>query len=94
MADSLRAERTTTAGQASLGFADAGRFAVGQRADLVAIRLDTVRTAGVLPGQAIMAAGASDVHTVLVDGQLVVSGGRHRLGDVGALLAEAIAAVQ
>ncbi|HEX4728904.1 MAG TPA: formimidoylglutamate deiminase [Jatrophihabitans sp.] len=83
----------TTVGQASLGFADAGRFAVGQRADLVAIRLDTVRTAGVLPGQAIMAAGAPDVHTVLVDGQLVVSEGRHRLGDVGALLAEAIAAV-
>ena len=29
--------------------------------------------------------------TVLVDGRPVVSGGRHRLGDVGALLAEAIA---
>jgi formiminoglutamate deiminase len=84
----------TNAGQASLGFADAGRFVVGQRADLVAIRLDTVRTAGVLAGQAIMVAGAPDVHTVLVDGQLVVSEGRHRLGDVGALLAEAIAAVQ
>ncbi len=84
----------TSVGQASLGFADAGRFAVGQRADLVAIRLDTVRTAGVLPAQAVMVAGAPDVHTVLVDGQLVVSDGRHRLGDVGALLAEAVAAVQ
>jgi hypothetical protein len=31
---------------------------------------------------------------VLVDGRPVVSDGRHRLGDVGALLAEAIAAVQ
>lgn len=84
----------TGVGQASLGFADAGRFAVGQRADLVAIRLDTVRTAGVLPGQAVMAAGAPDVHTVLVDGQLVVSAGRHRLGDIGTMLAEAISALQ
>jgi formiminoglutamate deiminase len=80
----------TVAGQASLGWTDAGVLAAGYRADLVAIRLDTVRTAGSLPGQAILAAGAADVDTVLVDGRPVVRAGRHVLGDVGALLTEAI----
>lgn len=80
----------TRAGQASLGWADAGEFAVGGRADLVAIRLDTVRTAGALPAQAILAASAADIDTVLIDGRPVVSAGRHQLGDVGGLLAEAI----
>jgi cytosine/adenosine deaminase-related metal-dependent hydrolase len=37
-----------------------------------------------------MAAAAPDVHTVIVDGQVVVEDGRHRLGDVGRLLARAI----
>ena len=49
-----------------------------------------MRTAGSLPGQAILTAGAADVDTVLVDGRVIVRGGRHVLGDVGALLAEAI----
>src|SRR6185312_1921671 len=39
----------TAAGHAALGWADAGAIAVGQRADLVTVRLDTVRTAGVTP---------------------------------------------
>lgn len=81
----------TWAGHASLGWTGAGRLAPGQRADLVALRLDTVRTAGVLPEQAVMAATAADVDTVLVDGRVVVAGGRHVLGDVGRLLGEAIA---
>jgi formiminoglutamate deiminase len=80
----------TAAGQASLGWSDAGALAAGYRADLVAIRLDTVRTAGTLPGQALLAAGAADVDTVLVDGRPVVRAGQHVLGDVGALLTEAI----
>jgi cytosine/adenosine deaminase-related metal-dependent hydrolase len=80
----------TSAGHPSLGWDDAGRLAVGYRADLVAVRLDTVRTAGSLPSQAILTAGAADVDTVLVDGRVIVRGGRHVLGDVGALLAEAI----
>jgi len=75
---------------ASLGWPDAGRLEPGARADLVAVRLDSVRTAGALPEQAILAATASDVDTVLVDGEVVVSGCRHRLGDVGALLGSAI----
>ncbi|MFL6161644.1 MAG: formimidoylglutamate deiminase [Jatrophihabitantaceae bacterium] len=80
----------TSAGHASLGWDDAGLLAPGYRADLVAIRLDTVRTAGSLPGQVIMAAGTADVHTVLVDGRPVVRDGQHVLGDVGALLTSAI----
>lgn len=80
----------TEAGQAGLGWPDAGRIAPGQRADLVAVRLDSPRTAGAAPGQVVLAAGAADVHTVVVDGRTVVNEGRHRLGDVGRLLAEAI----
>jgi cytosine/adenosine deaminase-related metal-dependent hydrolase len=81
----------TRAGQCCLGWPDAGTLEVGARADLVAVRLDTVRTAGIDPAQVVMAATAADVHTVIVDGRLVVEQGRHRLGDIGRQLAEAIA---
>jgi formiminoglutamate deiminase len=81
------------AGHRSLGWTDAGRLAPGARADLVAVRLDTVRTAGCDPGQVIYAAAAADIDAVIVDGRVVVADGRHRLGDVGALLADAIGAV-
>ena len=74
----------------SIGWPDAGRIEVGRRADLVAVRTDTVRTAGVLPEQIAMAATAADVDTVVVDGKVVVAGGRHRLGDIGALLTASI----
>ncbi|GAB2464462.1 formimidoylglutamate deiminase [Jatrophihabitans fulvus] len=74
----------------AIGWDDAGRLAAGARADLVAVRLDTVRTAGCDPAQVLFAAGAADVDTVLVDGRTVVSGGEHVLGDVGALLREGI----
>jgi len=84
-------EALTSAGQRSIGWHDAGRIKVGARADLVAVRLDTVRTAGADAAQAVLAATAADVDTVLVDGTVVVAGGRHVLGDVGALLADAIA---
>ncbi len=80
----------TASGHASLGWDDAGRLAPGQRADLVALRLDSVRTAGSLPEQAILAASAVDVDTVVVEDRLVVSGGVHLLGDIGTLLSEAI----
>jgi hypothetical protein len=39
----------------------------------------------------LLSASASDIHTVVVDGAVVVTGGRHRLGDVGSLLQDAIA---
>jgi cytosine/adenosine deaminase-related metal-dependent hydrolase len=80
----------TVAGHRALGWADAGRLATGMRADLVAVRLDSPRTAGCAPGQAVTAAGAADVHTVVVDGRVVVSEGQHVLGDVGRLLSAAI----
>lgn len=74
----------------SIGWPDAGRIEVGARADLVAVRLDSPRTAGALPEQVVMAATAADVDTVVVDGRTVVSQGRHVLGDVGALLRRAV----
>lgn len=77
-----------------LGWPDAGRIEVGARADLVTVDLDSVRTAGSDPGQVLMSATAADIDTVLVDGRTVVTGGRHRLGDVGALLADAVDAVR
>jgi cytosine/adenosine deaminase-related metal-dependent hydrolase len=81
----------TRDGHRALGWPDAGRIAPGQRADLVAVRLDSPRTAGCAPGQLPMVAAAADVHTVVVDGRVVVAEGRHVLGDVGRLLTEAIA---
>ncbi|NMH99576.1 formimidoylglutamate deiminase [Pseudonocardia acidicola] len=74
----------------SLGWAGAGRLEAGARADLVAIRLDSPRTAGCAPEQVLFTATAADVDTVLVDGRVLVEDGRHRLGDVGALLRAAI----
>ena len=62
----------------------------GLRADLVCIRTDTVRTAGADPAQILLAATAADIDSVWVDGAAVVSGGAHRLGDVGGLLSNAI----
>jgi formiminoglutamate deiminase len=75
----------------TIGWGDAGALRLGARADLVAVRLDSPRTAGADPSSVMLAAGAADIDTVLVDGQVVVSGGRHRIGDVGALLSAAIA---
>jgi len=74
----------------SLGWADAGRLEVGARADLVAVRLDSARTAGTAPAQILMSATAADIDTVIVDGRSVVVAGQHRLGDVGTLLQKAI----
>ena len=80
----------TLDGHRALGWPDAGRIVPGQRADLVAVRLDSPRTAGCTPAQLPMVAAATDVHTVVVDGRVVVAEGRHVLGDVGRLLAAAI----
>ncbi|MCE7006128.1 formimidoylglutamate deiminase [Kibdelosporangium philippinense] len=59
-------------------------------ADLVAISLDTPRTAGCLPEQAMLVATGADVHTVIASGKVIVEDGHHRVGDVGRLLAAAI----
>ncbi|WP_428961655.1 formimidoylglutamate deiminase [Micromonospora fluostatini] len=83
----------SAAGHAALGWADAGRIAVGMRADLVTVRLDSVRTAGVPPVGVFFAAGAADVTDVVVDGRPVVAEGRHLRVDVPAELAAATGAV-
>jgi formiminoglutamate deiminase len=84
----------TIAGHRALGWDDAGAIAVGARADLVTVRLDTVRTAGVTPGPAIVfAAGAVDVSHVVVDGRAVVIDGEHVGFNVPVELARSIRAV-
>jgi len=97
---SLGADRllhaATTGGHAALGWPAAGRLAPGAPADLVAVRLDSVRTAGGGPTaeNVVFAAGAGDVTDVVVGGRPVVRGGEHLLvGDVGRALAAAVAAV-
>jgi cytosine/adenosine deaminase-related metal-dependent hydrolase len=81
----------STDGHRSLGRPGAGRLTTGAPADLVAVRLDSVRTAGGLPGQILMSATAADVDTVLAGGREIVRDGLHVLGDVAALLSAAIA---
>ena len=78
-------------GHDALGWADAGEIAVGRRADLVAVALDSVRTAGSNPDQAVFAATAADVTHVIADGRTVVADRRHATIDVARELAEAIA---
>jgi formiminoglutamate deiminase len=77
----------------ALGWDDAGAIAPGKRADLVAVRLDGVRTAGMPPGGAIYAATASDVSHVIVDGRTIVADGRHVSIDVARELETTIRAV-
>jgi len=84
----------TVNGQRALGWQSAGRLAVGDRADLVAIRLDSERTAG-SSGEhaieaAIFAATTADISTVVVDGTTVVADHHHRRVDVGAELRASI----
>jgi formiminoglutamate deiminase len=83
-------DAATAAGHAALGWTDAGRIAVGARADLVTVRLDSARTAGVPPVGAFFAATAADVTHVLTDGRVVVADGRHTTVDVPAELRASI----
>jgi cytosine/adenosine deaminase-related metal-dependent hydrolase len=81
----------TEHGHRSLGWSGAGRIVPGAPCDLVALRTDTVRTAGATPEQLVLAASATDVHTVVVGGVMVVRDGVHRVfGAVGPALAEVI----
>jgi formiminoglutamate deiminase len=87
-------DAATVAGHRSLGWTDAGTLAVGARADLVTVRLDSVRTAGVTPGpEIVFAATAADVTHVVVDGRVVVRDGRHTTLDAERELAECIGAL-
>jgi cytosine/adenosine deaminase-related metal-dependent hydrolase len=84
----------SAAGHAALGWDDAGVIGPGARADLVTVRLDTVRTAGVDASPAIVfAAGAADVSHVVVDGRVIVRDGVHARIDVPAELTRSIGAL-
>ncbi|WGY04285.1 formimidoylglutamate deiminase [Nocardioides sp. QY071] len=82
----------TADGHRSLGFADAGEIAVGQRADLVTIDLASARTAGTGGDEhtAVFAATGADVTHVVVDGKVVFDGNHDQ---VGRALADAIGKV-
>ncbi|OJF10947.1 formimidoylglutamate deiminase [Couchioplanes caeruleus] len=74
----------------ALGWDDAGEIAVGKRADLIAVTLDSVRTAGVDPSGVVFAATNADVTHVVADGRMIVDEGRHTGFDVPAALREAL----
>lgn len=71
----------TINGHRSLGWSDAGSIAVGNRADLVTVALDSVRTAGASPDTAlesvVFAANAGEITDVVIDGRTVVVDGHH-----------------
>lgn len=96
-ADELLTAATVT-GHTSLGFPDGGQIAPGAWADLVTVRLDSVRTAGATARSAVesvvFAATGADVVSVVSGGRRVVEAGRHVTGDVGHLLRDAIGAVR
>jgi cytosine/adenosine deaminase-related metal-dependent hydrolase len=80
-------------GQQALGWTDAGELAVGSRADLVAVDLGSVRTAGggASVENVVFAASAADVTDVIIDGEVVVADRRHRtVPDVAGELSSAI----
>jgi formiminoglutamate deiminase len=80
----------TTDGHASLGYDDAGRIAVGARADLVTLGTATPRTAGTGRDEhtAVFAATAADVVQVVADGKVVFTRGDEH--DIGRDLDDAI----
>ncbi|PVG84345.1 formimidoylglutamate deiminase [Nocardioides gansuensis] len=83
----------TATGHASLGWADAGEIAVGERADLVTLDAASVRTAGTGrdEGTVVFAATAEDITQVMVDGRIVVRQGDRE--QIARELDEAIARV-
>ncbi|MFF7369537.1 formimidoylglutamate deiminase [Streptomyces tricolor] len=89
----------TADGHAALGWDEAGTIEPGALADLTTIALDSVRTAGPLPGlgaeTAVFAASAADVRHTVVGGRHVVRDGAHTLvPDVPHALARAVEALR
>jgi formiminoglutamate deiminase len=84
----------TATGYESLGWPDGGRIDVGAVADFAAVRLDGVRVAGTRPEDAldavVFAAGAGDVDTVVVGGEVIVRGGAHVSIDIPSELSAAV----
>ena len=77
-------------GHRSLGRPDGGRLEAGALADLVVVGLGSARTVGSRPDQVIYSATASDVETVVIGGDTVVTQGQHRLGSAAELLRTAL----
>jgi len=82
-------------GHRALGWDGAGVLRAGAPADMVTVRLDSVRLAGVsietMLESLLFAGSAADVSDVIVAGRPVVAGARHLLvGDVAAELSAAI----
>ena len=79
----------TLHGAAALGRDDIGRIAPGCRADVVVVNLGAAHLAPVSDPLKTMVwhAGTSDVEAVIVDGRIVVEGGRHLLIDEDAIVA-------
>ncbi len=86
----------TACGAAALGRDDIGRIAPGCRADLVVVGLSGSHLAPVSDPLKTMVwhAGSSDIAAVLVDGRVVVEGGRHLLVDEQRIVAGGAAAVR
>jgi formiminoglutamate deiminase len=84
----------TLEGHRCLGWPDAGSIVAGSRADLVTIALGSVRMAGAaessLLDSVLFAAAAADVDHVVIDGTVVVEGGRHVAFDVADALGTSI----
>lgn len=80
----------TTAGAQFLGRADLGQITPGYKADLTLVDLNTVRSMPVHHPESAVVYNASgaDVHTVMVDGQILLDAGRVTRLDEAALLEE------
>jgi 5-methylthioadenosine/S-adenosylhomocysteine deaminase len=78
----------TVAGARLLGREDLGRIAPGARADLTVVDLNNARSMPVHRPESALVYNASgpDVHTVLVDGRILLDGGRVTVVDEAALL--------
>lgn len=87
-ADALR--MVTVAGASLLGQAYTGQLGPGAKADITLVNLNTVRSMPVYRPDSALVYNASgpDVHTVMVDGRLLLDAGRVTMLDEAALLEE------
>src|SRR5262249_45036442 len=87
----------TRSGALALGIDDAGVIAPGMRADVVLLDLHKPHVypdIGDLTSRVVYSARPTDVHTVIVDGRVVVSEGDLLTYDVAKVLREAKAAAR